>query len=227
MIIKNSREQLALVAARIITERIDVLLGKQQHVVIAFPGGRSVSEICENLCKQDIPWQHVHVFLLDERLVPLDDPQSNYRLVRRHLPHDLPEGVLHPFNFNPADPLMSTASYEDELQRCGGRFDIVLASSGEDGHIASIFPNHHSVKQKKEGFILMDDAPKPPKGRMSAGLELIRKSDTGLLLFLGNAKRNALQKFYSQELSYIQCPARIMTQLPRCYIFTDQEVDSP
>lgn len=227
MIIQGFAEQLAEAAARIISERIDELLRKQPHVVIAVPGGRSVSGVFENLCKQDIPWQHIHLFLLDERLVPLDDPQSNYRLVSQQLPEDLPLGVLHPFRFDPDNPVIGAAAYEEKLQRCGGHFDIVLASSGEDGHIASIFPHHHSVEQKSSGFIIMDDAPKPPPGRMSASPGLIRKADTGVLLFLGAAKKSALKNLLDRNLSNLECPAKIITQSPHYYVLTDQEINAP
>jgi 6-phosphogluconolactonase len=227
MIIQGSREQLAEEAARIISKRIAELLKTQEHVVIAVPGGRSVSGVFENLCKQDIPWHKIRVFLLDERLVPLDDPQSNYRLVKKHLPVDLPEGVLYPFRFNPDNPEIAITDYEKKLQHSGGKFDIVLASSGEDGHIASIFPHHHSVERKNSGFILLADAPKPPPGRMSAAPDLIRKCDTGVLLILGDEKNSALKNLLNQHLSTLECPAKIMTQLPRFFILTDQEVDAP
>ncbi len=227
MIIQGSREQLAEDAARIIAERIDVLLEKQAHAVIAVPGGRSVSRVFENLCKYNIPWQQIRLFLLDERMVALDDPQSNYRLVSGHLPENLPEGVLYPFRFDPDNPVSGVSAYQDKLHHCGGHFDIVLASSGEDGHIASIFPHHHSVHSKSSDFILMNDAPKPPPGRMSASCELISKADTGIVLFLGTAKRGALKNLFNPHLSYLECPAKIITQLPCCYVLTDQEVNAP
>jgi len=157
----------------------------------------------------------------------LDDPLSNYLLVSKHLPKDLPEGVLHPFRFDADNPENGVKEYDKKLHQYGGRFDIVLASSGEDGHIASIFPHHHSVAHKSSGFIIMDDAPKPPEGRMSASPELMRKTDTGIVLFLGAAKKNALKNFLDQDLSCLECPAKLMAQLPSCYVLTDQEVNGP
>lgn len=227
MLIQEATEQLAEAAGRIISQRVDELLRKQDHVVLAVPGGRSVSGVFDNLCKQDIDWRQIRLFLLDERLVALDDPRSNYRLVSQHLPDDAPAGLLHPFRFDPDNPVAGAAAYEEKLQDCGGQFDIVLASSGEDGHIASIFPCHHSVEQKSSGFIIMHDAPKPPPGRMSAGPELIRKADTGVLLFLGAGKKRALKNFLDPNLSYRECPAKIITQSTRCYVLTDQEVNAP
>lgn len=227
MIIKGRAERLAEDAAQIIHEQIASLLQKQQQVVIAVPGGRSVAKVFINLCKKAIPWHYVHVFLLDERLVSLDDPQSNYRLIREHLEDCLPAGVMHPFRFEPNNPSLGAAAYEKELQKCGGKFDIVLASSGEDGHIGSLFPGHHSVEQESRGFIVMDDAPKPPPQRVSASRELIWNAETGVILFLGESKADALKNMFNADLSYVECPAKIITHLSKCYILTDQEVSTP
>ena len=59
---------------------------------------------------------------------------------------------------------------------------------------------------------------------MSAGPDLIRTAETGVLLFLGAAKKGALKNFFDPHLSYTECPAKILTQLPQYYVLTDQEV---
>lgn len=227
MIIQGTREQLAEKAAWFLYKAVQVFIKSKKQAVIAVPGGRSVAAIFSNLRKYKLPWGQVHVFLLDERLVPADHPDSNYRLVREHLGCEAVPEMIHQFRYDPVDPRKSVIAYSEELQRCGGVFDIVLASCGEDGHIASLFPNHHSVENQGDGFILMNDAPKPPQGRMSASYELIRRADTGVILFLGTSKRNPLQNFFNIHLSDVECPAKIMTKLNRYYVLTDQEVDTP
>ena len=116
------------------------------------------------------------MFLLDERLVPEDHPESNYKLVKKHMGDKVPPDMLHQFKYTANNSTQAVFDYEKELERFGGLFDIVLASSGEDGHIASLFPKHHSVKQEKTGFFLLNDAPKPPPDRMSASYNLIRQA---------------------------------------------------
>lgn len=226
MLFHGSIVQMAEQASSVIVEVTLDLLRIQPLVVIAVPGGGSVVEIYNHLRSSPLPWDRIHMFLLDERLVPTHHPESNYKLIKDHLGSGVPPEVVHPLIHNVDNPAQSIADYEQQLERCGGRFDIVLASSGEDGHIGSLFPNHHSVEEKKKGYILLDDAPKPPPGRMSASYELIRQADTGIVLFFGSGKSNALRNFLKNELSYKECPAKIIAKLPHYYLFTDQEVET-
>ena len=227
MIIQGSREDLSGQAAEILLETILALLQKKETVVVAVPGGRSVTDIYKSLQQYTIPWSRIQMFLLDERLVPADHPESNYKLVKEHMGDKVPPDMIHQFKYTANNSTQAVFDYEKELERCGGRFDIVLASSGEDGHIASLFPNHHSVEQEKTGFILLNDSPKPPPGRMSASPSLIRQADTGVILFFGSGKQDALHNFFDTELSYKACPAKIIAELPHYYLLTDQEVETP
>jgi 6-phosphogluconolactonase len=226
MLIKGSRQQMVEKAAFVLNEATLSFLREKQNVVIAVPGGRSVADIFMLFRKCALPWDRVNMFLLDERLVAPEHPDSNHKLVKEHMGSEVPPGMIRQFRYDPNNPIQSIVDYGEELARCGGRFDIVLASSGEDGHIGSLFPNHHLPEQNKSGFILIDDSPKPPPGRMSASYDLIRQADTGIILFFGSGKKKALGNFLNRQISYQDCPAKVMAELPRYYLLTDQEVES-
>ena len=224
MLIQDSSIQyLAKKAANILFETTSRLLQEKKEVVIAVPGGNSVAAIYDIFQEFTLPWDRIHLFLLDERLVPVDHRESNYRLIREHMGKTIGAVFIHPFIYDVKDPLQCIVNYREELNRCGGQFDIVLASSGEDGHIGSLFPNHRLLEESRDDFFLLDDSPKAPAERMAAGLELIRQADSGILLFFGSSKREALQRFQDTELSYKECPAKVMTELAYHYILTDQE----
>jgi 6-phosphogluconolactonase len=225
MIIEGSVKQLTEKAATILFDTTIRLLRKKKKVVIAVPGGKSVAGIYENFREYPLPWDRIHMFLLDERLVGADHPDSNYKLVREHMGSEVVPLSIHQFTYDAKNPRQSIVDYREELNRYGGRFDIVLASSGEDGHIGSLFPNHHSLQKNRHDFFLMDDSPKPPPGRMAASFDLIQRADTGIVLFFGSSKRKALCHFLNSQLSYTECPARIITRLPYYYVLTDQEVN--
>lgn len=227
MIIQGSRKQMVEKTSSLLCEKTLMFLKKKQDVVIAVPGGRSVADIYKRFRDCPLPWDRIHIFLLDERLVPADHPESNYKLVKEHLGAKVPANMIHQFRYDVDNPRQSVIDYGKELQSCGSRFDIVLASSGEDGHIGSLFPNHHLIDQNNNGFFLLYDSPKPPPGRMSASYGLIRQADTGIILFFGSGKRNALRSFFNKQLSYKECPARIMTELSHYYLLTDLEVETP
>lgn len=226
MILQGTHHQMVEKAALLLFRSMEAFIREKGHTVLAVPGGRSVGEIFRRLSACRLEWEKVRMFMLDERLVEVDHPESNYKLVKNSMGSTIPPEAIIPFRHDPDHPLSGLTTYAEKLKTYGGCFDIVLASSGEDGHIGSLFPDHQSVRQKGDGFILLDDSPKPPRGRMSASYDLLCRSDTGILLFFGTEKRRALRNFQDDRLSYLQCPAKIVTQMSRYYVLTDQEIDS-
>jgi 6-phosphogluconolactonase len=98
-----------------------------------------------------VEWARVHVFWGDERCVPPDHPESNYRLAREalldHVP--LPRANVHRIPTE-REPAQAAAEYERTLRRFFGpgsapRFDLVLLGLGADGHTASLFPGTPAV----------------------------------------------------------------------------------
>ncbi|MBW2982761.1 6-phosphogluconolactonase [Candidatus Woesearchaeota archaeon] len=222
MILKGSREELVEKAAWILADVMQELLEEQDHVVLAVPGGRSVAKVFERLRDEPLPWDRVHVFMVDERLVPLGDDESNFRLVEEHLASDgLPERNLHPFKHVPDAHDAGIRAYERELESLGGSFDVVLLSAGEDGHVGGLYPNHHSVSEQGV-FVTMDDSPKPPARRMTASRGLLEKAGAAVVLFFGESKGVALEKFL-EEGPVESCPARLVKSLESWYALTDQD----
>jgi len=214
-------------AGDIITQSVNRLLKKQKTAVLGIPGGRSVSGIFRRLRGKSISWGKIHIFMVDERLVPLDDPQSNFKLAREHLVDELlargrlpPENV-HPFVMDESQPDFGISDYENELLRHGGIYDVVLLSSGEDGHVAGLYPEHHSVRNESRSYIVFHDSPKPPKDRMSISRRLLTKSRVAILLFEGEIKRAAYAKFHDKHTDFRLCPAKLVLSIRDSYVLTD------
>ena len=79
--------------------------------------------------------------------------------------------------------------YENTLKRIG-TFDIVLLSMGEDGHIASLFPNH--VYLEEQMVVVEQDSPKPPKERVSMSYQQLNKAHYIFKLIIGESKQKAV-----------------------------------
>ena len=221
MILQGTREQLDAKAAWILEETIQSILETKSKVIVAVPGGRSVTGIFQELAEVDIDWHRVHLFMVDERLVPIDHQENNFRLVVEALGKIVPEASLHPFVYDVAADDYGVEEYEHQLMQFGGRFDIVLVSSGEDGHIAALFPKHQAMVTYRRRFVSLEDSPKPPLRRMTATPELIGSSQVGLLLFYGESKMPALKNFLNPQLDVGECPAKLITTLPQHFILTD------
>lgn len=121
---------------------------------LALAGGGTPLALYRQLAEPEagVPWEHVHVFWGDERLVPPDDPGSNYRAAHEallsHVP--IPEAHVHRVKTE-LPPASAVADYAEQLRvyaqqsevDCPSpwpRFDVVLLGLGEDGHTASLFP---------------------------------------------------------------------------------------
>lgn len=225
----NDLNELNNRAADIISKSINRLLLNQEKVIFAVPGGRSVAGIFNRLKEKDISWKNLYIFMVDERIVPIGDMNSNFKLIKENFIDELvakrllPQENLHPFIMNKPD--LGISNYETELKRHGGAYDIVLLSSGEDGHVAALYPNHHSIKNDSDFFLSMDDSPKPPKGRVSVSRKLLTRSKVAILLFLGEIKREAYRKFQDNSIDVNSCPAKLVLSIKDSYVLTDLDVD--
>ena len=214
-------------AARHLCEKLREALAAKKQVNVAVPGGRNVAKIFEVMQGEQVDWQRVHFFIIDERLVPIDHPDSNYKLLQEHFINPLVRmgrilpGNAHPFIFDPAREDRGAEQYERVLAEHGFRYDIILLSSGEDGHVGALYPNHHSIMDNHHGFIVMDDSPKPPPERMTSSLSLMQTADTALILFVGEAKREAYTKFKDIQCPVAACPAKLVLVLKDTTVFTD------
>ncbi|HSW39924.1 MAG TPA: 6-phosphogluconolactonase [Acidobacteriota bacterium] len=224
MIVTGSRVELEEKAAAATAETINTILARQPHAVLALCGGTSVEGIFGRLAGMTVDWKRLHLFMVDERLVPIDSEQANYRLVKQYFSAVVPCENLHPFIVDPGRPDKGAGGYAAELMRYGGVFDVVLVSSGEDGHIGALYPDHHSIDDLSGRFIIMNDSPKPPPGRMSSSAGLLRQARAGIMLFFGENKKNALDRFLDGNSTIRQVPAKIIASLPKYFVFTDQEI---
>ncbi|MDO8508260.1 MAG: 6-phosphogluconolactonase [Nanoarchaeota archaeon] len=227
-IIKDKRKEIEIKVANLIAKKIHDYLKTQSQVVLAIPGGNSVSGIFSLLKHQHIPWRRVHIFMVDERLVSLDHPDNNFRQAEKNFLEYLVKQKkiskinLHPYIYFNFPNEQGVNAYKNELKEISDNFDITLLSSGVDGHVAALFP-HHSVKNSSDFFITLNDSPKPPPNRLTASRKFIQKSKTVILLFLGESKSQALKDFQNPKLSIIDCPAKLVQSVEDSHIFTDIE----
>lgn len=206
--------------------------GVNEPLVLGLCGGRSVVGLLKALRKIAIEFPaellgRVQFFMVDERLVPLTDEQSNYGGLKKLLFDELIQnGViassqLHPFIPNEKLPDYGCAAYATELKQYGGRFTSVVLGMGEDGHIAGLFPRHPLLQRAEPTFFSFFDSPKPPAHRMTCSRALIASADLAIVLALGEAKREAWQRFNAEGTTEELCPALFAQQARECVMVTD------
>jgi len=218
--IRGQRDELETHLVELLVQHIEQLLLVQDHVVLGVPGGTSVVGVFEKLSQQEIDWQRIHICMVDERLVENGHVDSNFRLLEEAFRHNK-DVFLHPVVEHQLEN-NEALRYTKLLNELGGRFDIILLSSGEDGHVAALFPAHPVLTELICSFVTFTDSPKPPSARLTASLPLLSQAKVGFLLFFGERKREALQLFES-DVDIGVCPAKLVRQNEMFYVFTDIE----
>ncbi len=186
-------------------DALSAIILEKGYAVLGLPGGRSIKHFFPVLKK--LPWQKLHLFMADERLVPVNDKESNFRLLKEGFIDGIfiPKENLHPFIME-KEKDCGAGRYTEELLKYGG-FDAAILGVGEDGHVAGLFPNY-TINNMQKGFFVFHDSPKPPKDRMTASRKLLEGAKLIALLFVGEPKRNAYNMFFDNKIKVEQCPAK-------------------
>jgi 6-phosphogluconolactonase len=146
---------------------------------------------------------NVHFFWADERCVPPGDPESNFKLAKELLfaPLGIPENQIHRLR-GEAAPAVAVREAEVELRQIAPAnpdgqpvLDLVLLGMGEDGHVASLFPDAPAeIVQATAPFLVVENSPKPPPRRLSLSYVAITAAKQVWVLISGAGKEKALRE---------------------------------
>ena len=142
-----------------------------------------------------LDWPRIHLYFGDERAVPPQHEQSNYRMVRENLLDHLatPPAAVHRIA-GELEPQQAAATYAAELARSLPQhgFDLVLLGMGPDGHIASLFPGSDALTKRKPAAVAAYVA-KLESWRISLTLPTINRADHVLVLVSGTRKSDVVR----------------------------------
>lgn len=198
---------LALEGARRVAVRAARVLAARSRFRLVLAGGATPRGLYEQLAAASggegiddasLDWSRVELFFGDERVVPPDDPASNYRMVRESL---LDRLVRAPAQVHRIEgelpPAAAAARYARRVGIALGsripRFDLVLLGLGTDGHTASLFPGSPALDERARPFVPAR-APVAPHDRVTVTLPALRAAGEILFLVGGVAKATALAR---------------------------------
>ncbi len=210
--------------ARALVEVVRQTLSRGERFRIALSGGNTPRALYERLAQPDyrkaVDWTKVHFFWGDERYVPHNHPQSNYRMAYeawlKHL--SLPPECVHPMPTDCPDPDACARRYEKTLGMGFGeraspsplpsalptadcplpRFDLILLGMGDDGHTASLFPDEPALYEK-ERWVVPAIAPFEPRQRLTLTLPVLNSACRVWFLVIGEGKRAVLKRVFEGE----------------------------
>jgi len=176
-------ESVASAAADLVAKAID---SGTRSLVLA--GGSTPRRAYQLLAQRSLEWGRVTVLFGDERCVPPDDPESNYRMAKELLDRVHPGGV----HRMPAElGAEEGAELYDQVVRWLSPLDLVLLGMGPDGHTASLFPGHPAL-EATGCTVAVHHAPKPPPDRVSLTLPVLRDARRTVFVVTGEDKAEAL-----------------------------------
>jgi 6-phosphogluconolactonase len=198
---------------------------------VALSGGRSAAGFFAAAARLAGAGDHrltrARFFWADERCVPPDHPESNYGLARQCLlePLDIPASRIHRLR-GEIEPALAAQEAEAVLRAWAppdaeGRpaLDLVLLGMGEDGHVASLFPDAAPEVVRSQAFYLPVVGPKPPPRRLSLSYRAIAAARQVWVLASGPGKEEALRESLSPQG---RTPlGRVLQSRPRTLILTD------
>jgi 6-phosphogluconolactonase len=170
------------------------------NFAVSLSGGSTPRRLYELLAEAPLPWERLHWFWGDERFVPPDHPDSNYRMAREALLSRAPIAAanVHAMPTQGLSPQQAASAYETTLQRFyGGEtlvprrplFAVVLLGLGEDGHTASLFPGDSSLEVRDRRAIAVHaPATSTVRDRVTVTLPVIRAARSVLFMVTGASK---------------------------------------
>jgi 6-phosphogluconolactonase len=198
---------LARAAASAWLEEIESAGRSGKSHCVALSGGRIAQKFFSTAAGmaagRSIPWKNVHFFWGDERCVPPTDSESNFRLANELLfvPLKIADQQIHRLRGEDV-PHDAVKKAEAELRRFAAAsqsgqpvLDLILLGMGEDGHVASLFPNSaRRVIDVTDPFLAVDNSPKPPPRRISLSYAAILAAKNVWVLASGAGKEAVLKE---------------------------------
>ena len=216
--IAKDPEQLGREMAEWLTGYIREVLSRQDYFTFVLSGGSTPKQLYTLLSSspysQSIPWEKIHFFWGDERVVPFEDDRNNARMAY----HELLEKVgvvkenIHVMRTD-LTPDKSATAYEAILRRYFDKktvtFDFVLLGMGDDGHTLSLFPGlnvvHESDKWVTSFFLKTQDM-----FRITLTAPVVNKAACVAFLVAGAAKSDVLREVLEGERDVNRLPSQII-----------------
>ena len=201
----SDAEAVAQHAARWIACQARAAAADGRSFTLAVSGGSTPWKMLRALADEDVPWDRLHLFQVDERVAPAGDPDRNWTRVRDSLlAHAaIPESQLHAMPVEAPDLAAGAAGYARAIAGVAGMppvLDLVHLGLGPDGHTASLVPGD-PVLEVAEADVALTTNPYQGRRRMTLTYPLLNRSSRILWLVTGASKREMLCRLQAADPS--------------------------
>lgn len=217
--VHESAAELAQAAAERFVSASEDAIEQRGSFRVALSGGSTPQETYRRLAEPGlatkVSWRNVHLFWGDERCVPPEHPDSNYRMARKTLIQKvpIPQTNVHRI-LGELDPDEAAEAYVDELRSVFGpekrpRFDLVLLGLGKDGHTASLFPGSLALRETEHWAVAVYVEP-VHSWRVTLTPPVLNAARQLSFLVAGKSKAERLHEVLESEPQPDALPAQII-----------------
>ncbi len=216
--ISPNKTELINATAEIIVAAISEAIRLRDKCAIALSGGSTPREVYEKLAQESfrarIDWPRVYWFWGDERMVPPEHSESNYRMTREALLAHVPAPASNVHRIKgELSPPQAAQNYRATLEAFfkpeEKNFDLILLGLGEDGHTASLFPETTALHETKQSVTEVF-VPKLDKWRVTLTLPLINRARKIIFLVAGKSKAEITAGVLSLQQPELKWPASLV-----------------
>jgi len=214
---------LAWRAALHLVELAEEAVAARGRVRLAISGGSTPKATFELLANPDhpfvtrMPWSELELFFVDERTVPPDHPESNYRMTREAM---LDKVGLQPEQIHriqgELEPEVAAAEYEYDLRKTfrlegaeAPRFDIVTLGMGPDGHTASLFPHTEAIHEIGR-LVVANQVPQKDTWRVTLTWPVINHAREVFFLIAGDDKAEPMKEVFLGPKDVERLPSQLI-----------------
>jgi 6-phosphogluconolactonase len=212
-------------AATFMAGRLVEAIEARGRATLAISGGRSPWTMFGYLSALDVDWNAVHIFQVDERIVPLHDPDRNWaHFLESPLARRIPDSNAHPMPVDIEDLDLAIGRYSATLIECAGvppQLDVVHLGIGEDGHTASLFADDTLFKDRRH-WLGVSRAYQGHR-RLTLTLPVLNSARTVVWFAVGAGRRAILKRLQEGDPEI----AASHVQRDRSVVFTDQDLPHP
>ena len=210
-----------LAAAAFIAQTLALAIEARGSATLAISGGRSPWRMFDRLSVEEVGWGRLHLFQVDERIVPAGDPERNWsHFVKGPLAARIPARNLHPMPVELDDVEQAVGRYSATLAQWAGvppRLDVVHLGIGQDGHTASLFADDVLLEDRRHWV----GVSRPYQGhrRLTLTLPVLNAARTVVWFSVGSGRRAILERLQAADPGIAASHVR----RERAVVFTDQD----
>jgi 6-phosphogluconolactonase len=211
-------EAVANSAAELFVQLAARAISQRGRFRVALSGGSTPRRTYQLLAaphwRSQLAWPKIDMFLGDERYVPPDHPESNYRMVREALLQHVPEANLHRVPTE-LEPEATANAYDEDIRRTFAsatgipQFDLIFLGLGTNGHTASLFPGSRLLHENSR-LVAAEFVPEAKRWRISMTLPLLNQGRMDAFLVAGKEKADVLREVRAGAFDPERLPAQLI-----------------